>query len=105
MRDDQAGDTLAVREQALPELAFRFYIERAGEVIEDQQFRVAYEHTRRRYTLRLSAGKFDAPRSDHCIESQFQLCYIMLQHGGVKSCCQRVLVFHDAGKNIFFERV
>jgi hypothetical protein len=51
MRNNQAGDAFlkaSMLENTIPQRAFRLYVERAGQVVKDQQFGLTDEHARRR---------------------------------------------------------
>ena len=58
VRDHQAGHPAALcakRVEALPQAAFGLDVQRAGQVVKNQQFRVAYEHARGCRALHLPA--------------------------------------------------
>ena len=57
---DHEASAFATGEEVFPELLFGFDIEGAGEVVEDEQFCRAEEHSRGCGALGLAAGEFEA---------------------------------------------
>src|SRR5689334_21019559 len=75
VRDGEAG---GARREAGPEQLFGLDIEGAGEVIDDQQFRVTHEHPRSGGSLYLPTGELNAARADLRLQALLQLGNIAL---------------------------
>jgi len=80
VRDHQAGRASGAGKDPLPERALCLYVERAGEVVKDQQFRLAHKHTRRGGALKLSARDHDALGADHRVQAVFHIGQVLLHH-------------------------
>src|SRR5687768_5934251 len=80
MRNNETRFPLFCKD-ALPKLAFRFDIERAGEIIKDQQFRLADEHARCGGALHLPTRELDAARPDHRLEIVVEFLEVAVHDG------------------------
>src|SRR5689334_21466368 len=80
MRDDETCHSV-ISEDAFPKLSLGFNIQRAGEIVEDDQLRFADEHTRRTRTLRLPAGKLDTTRADQSFEIVIESFKVAIHNG------------------------
>ena len=78
MGDDQTR-RLRAGKHPLPEHLFRLDIECARQVIEDQQLRVAHEHTRGGRALYLPSGELDSPRTNHRVQASVQFRHVAFQ--------------------------
>src|SRR6185503_17407638 len=78
-------------EDAVPELTLRFNIQRAREIIEDEQLRFANEHARRGGALHLSAREFDSARADHRFEIVIEFLEIAI-HDSQPGCAVNVII-------------
>ena len=68
-------------ENSLPKLLLGFDIQRAGEVIEDNEFGFTDEHARGGGALHLSTRKFYSARADHGFEVVFHLFEVAIHDG------------------------
>ncbi len=104
MRDDQARGRgrlrLAAHRQALPQRLFGFDVERAGEIVEDQQLGVARKHAGGGRALHLAAGEPHAARPDQRVQPLFQGLHVVLQHGGVQHPRQQGRVVGQAKQDV-----
>src|SRR5256885_16580314 len=87
MRDDKISEVPRGKEP-LPQRLFGFHVQRTGEVVEDQQFGLAYQHSCRCCTLGLSARKLDSSGSNHCLQAVLEARNIALQDRCVNGSCQ-----------------
>ena len=78
--DDETG-FVAVLEYSLPELLLGLDIQRAGEIIEYDEFGFSDEHARRCCALRLPTRKFHAACADHGFEVVVHLFEVMIHDG------------------------
>ena len=79
MRNDQAG-ALLICTDTLPEVPLGLDIEGAGEIVKDQQFRGACEHTSRCSALDLAARELHAFGAQYRLQPINQRLYVSLQH-------------------------
>ena len=80
MGDDKTSQILFL-EDALPELLLSLDIQRAGEIVEDDEFGFTDEHARGRGSLRLSTRKFHATRADQSFEIIIHLLQVTIHDG------------------------
>ena len=80
MGDYETG-CVAVLEYSLPELLLGFDIQRAGEIIEHNEFWFSDEHARRCCALRLPTRKFYAACANHRFEVVIHLFQVMVHDG------------------------
>jgi hypothetical protein len=91
---------IASFKDAFPKLTFGFHIQRAGEVVEDDEFRFADEHARGGGALCLSAREFDAACADHGFEIVIELFEVAIHHGEFCSFVDFVVAFVQAEQNV-----
>ena len=72
---------LSVLEYSLPKLLLGLDIQRAGEIIEDDEFGFTDEHARRCGSLRLSTRKFHAACADQRFEVVIHLFQVTIHDG------------------------
>lgn|GEM_PF-5451031 len=103
--DDEAGQFVASFKDALPKLTFGFHFQGAGEIVEDDQFRIADEHAGSSGALRLSAGEFDAARTDHRFEIVVELFEVTVHNGEFGRFVDVIVVVIQAEQNIISQGV
>ena len=84
----------------LPEQAFGLDVERAGEIVEDEQFRIAHEHAGGSAALNLSTRQAHAPRPHHRLQSFGHRRQIAFQHRSVNRAGQIDLFLGQAQEDI-----
>ena len=72
-----------IAQQTLPQRLLCLHIQGAGEVVEDEQGRLAHKHARRGRPLYLPARQTHAARPHDRGQPLFQGGYVWFQHGGV----------------------
>lgn len=72
-------------------MLFGLDVERAGEIVHDQQGRLAHKHARGGGSLCLPAGEAHATRADHRFQPVLQARYIWRQDGGLYRRSQPLL--------------
>ena len=104
MGDNETSQILFL-EDALPELLLSLDIQRAGEIVEDDEFGFADEHSGGGGALHLSAREFDAARAHHRFEIVIQLFEVAVHHGEFGGFVDFVVAFVHAEQNIIPQRV
>ena len=91
MRDDQARG-LSLGEDALPKRALGLDVQRAGEIVEDEQLRLADKHAGGGRALNLPSRELDALGAHHRVQSLLELVQVGLHHGEADRVSNRVIV-------------
>ena len=82
MRDDQAGHVASPAAKGpLPEELLGLHVQRARDVVQNQQLWLAHEHPRRCRTLGLPAGEFHPPHADHRVQPVRKFGHVALENG------------------------
>ena len=92
-------------EDALPQDPFGFYIQRAGQIIEYQQFGITHKHTRGGRTLNLATGQFNTLRANFRIQDLVKLAQVLFHYRRTHCADDIVIGFIQAHQYVVAQRV
>ena len=104
MGDHQARQVRAVQEPP-PQQLLGLYVQRAGQVVKDEQLCLPHEHARCSGPLHLAAGQAQPARFHLRVETARYVSHIGIKHGQVHSARQVDPVFRQTQQDVVAQRL
>ena len=106
-REDRLSPVARLRPvgQTLPERGFRLHVERAREIIDDEQLRPPHERAGGGRALDLTAGEPHTARADQRVESVREAGDILLEHRGAHRAAHRCFDRAETEQDVRLQRI